>query len=378
MKRLFKRRDFLCAILEIPIAVFIISSLSRNRLPGVLPAMADMFIKRDAGKKSVVVSVFHPGAVGNTSGMDNENLDGDVIAKMLNEGIMAYTGKDFLEDAWKAVIPDPSKKVAIKINCQIRGICTKFKVVKPIVDGLVSRGVNPDNIFIYDKTDTAFDIAGFIKNTGKGVKIGVVNDFGGYARFLFDSMANLLTGGFSNAALNYLESIRQTSGSSIVKNATQMVLNLFTKEFDCEYLINVPVLKALDGYSGVSLSMKNHYGSIANPHDHHSDIMDYIPYLNSLPQIREKTRLIIMDAIFVEYKWQNGRKQDYVERMGRILISDDPVAMDSIGWKMIEEKRKEHGLPPVSPQPVFIQKAADSGLGVNDPEHIVFKEINLN
>lgn len=291
-----------------------------------------------AKSRSRLITVFHPEASDGTGGKDNANLNDDIIRQMVDQGIMAFTGKQNLRDAWTEIIPDPARKIAIKINCQIQGIYTKAKVVKPITNGLLIRGVDPDNIIIYDKTDTAFGYAGFVKNSGPGIKVGTVPDFGGYHRFFYNRMARLVTGRY------------------------------FTEgEFFCDYLINVPVLKALDGYSGVTLSMKNHYGTIANPHDHHKDIMTYLPYLNNLPYIREKTRLIIMDAVFVEYKWINGRDQKYVDTLSRIMISDDTVAMDYVGWKMIEEKRKEHGLGPVSPAPVYIQHAAEMGLGTMVP-----------
>ena len=75
---------------------------------------------------------------------------GEVVRKMVNEGILAYTRCTELNKAWRSIIPDRSQKVAIKINCQITGIFTKGKVVQPIVDGLLNIGLPADNIIIYD------------------------------------------------------------------------------------------------------------------------------------------------------------------------------------------------------------------------------------
>ena len=337
-----KRRDFLTMLVKV-IGIGIII----NVFPFLRRRCSASTNKYVAKMESRLVTVFHPHATDGTGGKDNTNLNDQVVKQMVDEGIKAFTGKNELKEAWSLIIPDKSKKVAIKINCQIEGIYTKAKVVKPIVDGLVLRGVNPDNIIIYDKRDKAFKYAGFIKNKGSGVKVGTVVELGGYHRFLFNRLAKLLTGGL-----------------------------FINEKYRCEYLINVPVLKALDGYSGVTLSMKNHYGSIDNPQDHHEDIMTFLPYLNSLPQVRKKTRLIVMDAIFVEYKWVNGRDQQYVDIMNKILVSDDPVAIDTVGWKLIEEKRKEYSLNPLSPQPVFIEKAAAMGLGNSNLSKI--KKITIN
>ncbi len=309
----------------------------------------------DSKLVSKVVTVYHPEATDGSKGRDNENLNDVVVKQMVDTGVKTFTGKSSLKSAWEEIIPDPTRRVAIKVNCQIEGIYTKAKVIKPITDGLILRGVNPDNIIIYDKKGNAFQYAGFTKNLGKGIKVGTVDELGGYSKFTMEKIANLLT---DSNLLNSLE--RFTRGA---------------EKYKCDYLINVPVLKALDGYAGVTLSMKNHYGSIAYPS--HDDLMTRIPRINNLPDIKDKTRLIVLDAIFAEYKWVNGRDQSYVDVVNKIIVSTDPVATDYLGWKIINDLRNRHGMLPVSPEPVYIQNAADLGLGTNRSEEINHIEINL-
>ncbi len=354
------RRNFLARFAA---ALAAVTGIMHNRLQNTAFA-------QERSWRSRVVSVFHPGASAAGKGLDNADLDQEAVRRMVNAGILAFTGEKELKQAWRKIIPDVGKKVAIKINCQIQGVFTKAKVVKPLVEGMIASGVPADNIIIYDMTFNAFELAGFNRNLGPGVKVGRVADFGGYSRFLFHRLANLLTGGYENSAWNLLASIGRESRFGVVRFLANLLLLGKKPKWDCEYLINVPVLKALDGYSGVSLSMKNHYGSFGNPGEHHVDIMDHIPLINSLPEIRNKTRLIVMDAVFGEYKWINGRDQKYVTRVNKVLIADDPVAIDTVGWQMIEELRKANGMPPVLPPPAFIAKAAQMGIGHNDPAHI--------
>jgi len=302
-----------------------------------------------APRRSRVVTVHDPMASAAGKGLDNADLDAEVVRGMVQRAVLSFTGESDLETAWRRIIPDPEKRVAVKVNCQIQGVYTKAKVVQPIVEGVLLAGVPADRIIIYDMTDNAFALAGFRRNTGPGVKVGTVDDFGGYSRFLFHRLANLLTGGYRYSGLNLIP--RPGGGSG---------------PYGCDYLINVPVLKALDGYCGVTLSMKNHYGSIANPGEHHKDIMEHIPLVNSLPQIRQKTRLVVLDAIFGQYKWINGRDQRHVARVDKIVVSDDPVAIDATGWRMIEELRARHGVGPVTPHPAYIARAAALGVGVAD------------
>lgn len=295
-------------------------------------------------EKSKIVRVHHPGATDGSGGKDNEHLIESAVREMVREGVKAFTGAASVTEAWTTIIPDPAKKVAIKVNCQITGIYTKSTVVNCIIEGLVDRGVSTDNIVIYDRTDNAFCLAGFTKNTGSGVKVGKVSELGGWSSTSgFYGMAKLLCG---------------ESG-----------------EFDCDYLINVPCHKALDGFSGVTLSMKNHYGTCSPNHD---DIMNRIPLYNALPQIRDKTRLIVLDAIFCEYKWFNGRGQSTIEIINKLLFATDPVALDYVGWQMIESLRTHHELPSVAPHPDFIRIAAvDYELGTNDSSQIEIVDLNL-
>lgn len=295
-------------------------------------------------EQSRVVRVHHPGATDGSGGKDNEHLVDSVIKEMVDEGVKTFTGKSSVNGAWADIIPDPSKKVAIKVNCQITAIYTKSKVVTAITDGLIMRGTPADNIVIYDRTDNAFQYGGFIKNTDSGIKVGTVGELGGWSS----------TSGLYNMA----KLICGESG-----------------DFDCDYIINVPCLKALDGYSGVTLSMKNHYGTC---YPEHSDIMNRIPLYNSLSQIKYKARLIILDGIFCNYQWDGSRDQSFVDITNKLLFATDPVALDYVGWQMIESLRSVHGLQPVDPAPNFIQIAsADFGLGTNDPDQMEIIDLEL-
>ena len=296
---------------------------------------------------SRVVIAHHPGAHDGSAGRDNVHLYADPVRMMVDEAVKAFTGTGTVVEAWEQIIPDPTRKVGIKINCQITGIFTKAKVVTPIADGLIARGVPPDNIIIYDRNSTGFSYAGFVRNpSGPGVRVGALGlgDFGGYS-----SHANLY------------EIAKLLIGES--------------GDFDCDYLINVPVCKALDGYSGVTMSLKNHYGTCT---PRHTNIHNEICRTNTLAPIRDKTRLVVLDACYCEYKWYNGRDQTWVDVVNKVIVSDDPVAVDYHGWQIIAGLRTAHGLAPVSPYPYFIDYAADLyGLGTNDPQQMEIIELEL-
>ncbi|MHC4273031.1 MAG: DUF362 domain-containing protein [Planctomycetota bacterium] len=294
-----------------------------------------------------VVIAHHPGAHDGSAGRDDVHLYADPVRMMVDEAVKAFTGADTVVEAWEQIIPDPTRKVAIKINCQISGIFTKAKVVTPIADGLIARGVPPDNIIIYDRHSTGFSYAGFVRNpSGPGVRVGVLSmgDFGGY------------------------------SGHASMYEIAKLLIDE-SGDFDCDYLINGPVCKALDGYSGVTMSLKNHYGTCT---PRHGDIHNEICRTNELRAIRNKTRLVVLDACYCEYKWYNGRDQTWVDVVNKVIVSDDPVAVDYHGWQIIAGLRAAHDMAPVSPYPYFIDYAADVyGLGTNDPQQMEIIELEL-
>ncbi|MHC4611661.1 MAG: DUF362 domain-containing protein [Planctomycetota bacterium] len=302
---------------------------------------------RTGGGLSRVVFAHHPGAHDGSEGRDNVHLNAEAVRLMVDQAVKGFANSNSLVEAWEQIIPDPTRNVAIKINCQISGIFTKAKVVTPIADGLIARGVPADNIIIYDRNNTAFSYAGFVRNPGgPGVRVGVLSygDFGGYS---------------VHAEMYHIAKLLIDESG----------------DFDCDYLINVPVCKALDGYSGVTMALKNHYGT-CDPR--HGDIHNEICLTNVLGPIRDKTRLVVLDACYCEYKWINGRDQTYVDVVKKIIVSDDPVAIDYHGWQIIAQLRAAHGLAPVSPYPYFIDYAADIyGLGTNDPAQMEIIELEL-
>jgi len=302
---------------------------------------------QSANQLTRIVIVHHEDAHDGSAGRDNIHLIDEAVNLMVDEAVKAFASASTVLQAWQQIIPDPTKKVAIKINCAIEGIYTKAKVVKPITDGLIARGVPPDNIIIYDRTGTGFSLAGFTRNPyGPGIRVGVLDEdhFGAYS-----DHAHL----YHIAKLLINESI----------------------DYDCDYLINVPVCKALDGYSGVTLSLKNHYGTCDARHDsiHHS-----ICETNAIAPIKDKTRLIVLDALYCEYKWSSSGYQGWVDVVNKVIISNDPVAIDYHGWQIIEQLRLLHGYPPCTPYPSFIDYAADIyGLGTNDPDQMEIIELEL-
>ena len=273
-------------------------------------------------------------------GQSDKSIECNVLSRMLGDGMRAFTGAKSDADAWKKLFK-PSDVVGIKVNCLFaKGASTHPELVSYIIGGLVLAGVKEDNIIIWDRNDREMIRAGYVINRDAGVKVYGTED---------EYEAEPTKAGSFNGRLSKILTEKITA------------------------LINVPMLKD-HSMSGVTCAMKNHYGSHNNPGNHHANGCDpFLAELNSLPAIKDKTRLIVCDALKPVASGGPGAKPEFTWAYKSLLISADPVAMDYRGWEIIEARRKEVGLPTLADEgrPVkFISTAASMGLGTNDPSKI--------
>ena len=263
----------------------------------------------DAPVLSRVVVVRDQNALDKES-FEDSSINQKVVQVMMDDGIKSLTGIDTVGEAWKSLFPNLTQKtvIGIKVNSLYWLMYTHPKVTNAVVTGLTSMIVegNPfpeNNIIIWDRKDSHLKRGSYVINTGNtGVRcFGTNNDY-------TDEKFELVKG-----------------------KKPQGISRIIAEQ--CDYLINLSVLKS-HGLAGVTLSLKNHFGTCDNPWDLHDNCCDpAISVINSIPVIRQKQVVSICDAIFGSTI--DADKPPTV--MPRSLIfSKDPVAMDMTGAKMLE------------------------------------------
>jgi uncharacterized protein (DUF362 family) len=164
-------------------------------------------------------------------------------------------------------------------------------------------------------------------------------------------------------------------------------------------IVNVPVLKD-HGSAGVTLALKNlSHGLVNNVSRSHSThatnaCNTFIPAIVAQPHIRQKVVLHVLDGLKAVYQGGPSAKKEFVWAYKSLFFATDPVAVDQIGWEIIDAKRKQSGLPPVAQagrsgnppnpkegfdirQPQHIPLAAALGLGVGDRAKIEYRKVAL-
>jgi len=246
--------------------------------------------------------------------------------------------------AWARIVR-PGQRVALKVNALGgRGLSTHPALVEAVCTRLQTVGVAPHQIVVFDRDTQELARVGFKITFGSGSVECYGTDRVGFTE-------NIFRYGIVGSRLSRILTER------------------------CDVLINLPVLKDHD-VAGVSLALKNMYGVIHNPNKYHPNGCDpYIADLNMLPELRARLRLHICDATTACYEGGPAFKPEFTWRPNALIVSQDPVALDTVGWQVIERKRAEKGLKTLEAEqrpPRYLETASDADhrLGVHDLRHI--------
>lgn len=281
---------------------------------------------------------------------DNLKIDPQAVRKLLDDAVIKLSGAKSASAAWREYYGSDDV-VGVKINTLSgRWMSSNPELIAAIADGLRSAGVKTKNIIIWDKSDRELQEARFTLNRK------ATNDpkcFG------------------TSPHVHYETDIKMYG--SIASKFSRIVPV-------CTTFVNVPVLKH-HTMAGVTLSLKNWFGAINNPNKYHFDVGsdNYIPDINSMlfsaSALGKKQPLIICDAIMAQHDMGPGYRPNKVWNYSGLIVSNDPVALDYIGWQIIEKKRQEIGLKSLlktGKEPNYISIAADNfhKLGTDNPSKI--------
>lgn len=276
---------------------------------------------------------------------------------------MTLTGQNSVANAWQVLLPNyqVGQGIAVKLSFNnsfdTGGGTAIDAVVEPInalIRGLKLRGVAEDDIWLYDATKVLPDR--FVNGL----------DYTGVR--LYDSGAHL-NATFNSANSTAVITFNPHTGDPMppTTRVTDVVVN-------ATYLINVPIMKFHNFGSGVSLGMKNHWGTIDGPLPLHPYIWNTGAYLRpdysaivdvyKNANLGPKTVLVMADALFCS---RNGYDKAPVvwETFGNkvpnsLLFAKDPVSIDCVMCDFIEQERGELE----TNTDLYLSLAAQAGLGV--------------
>jgi len=341
------------------------------------------------GKRSPLgMPGLYPGRVVELS--DTRSIVGNRVSQplmrlMLEQGMKELTGESSTEAAWAKFV-EPKDLVGIKINPSgAPACCSSPELVREIVSALESVGVPTEHIVVYDRFGYEMDIGSYQLLMPPGIRVVGVQgdrlDAAGYDANVYCQ------------ADFFGEWETRSYMASIVAGGVDKI-------------INVPTLKDHSA-SGVTGCLKNlGYGTFNNVARSHRQPYSFtnplIGVMCSVEPLRSKAVLNIMDG--TRMVWHGGpltQNQEFIYQAGILMLSTDPVAMDTIELEIIDKKRKEQGAPSVWErnaksitsnnaefyqdasknlyyrQPGHIAAAGRLGLGVSDLKQIDHRQVRM-
>lgn len=314
--------------------------------------------------KSRVVLARDPTAV------NGLRVDTPKIRPLLAAGIQALTGKTNEVSAWRSIFTSKDV-VGIKISTLAGPLhSTHREVVNAIAAGLVTAGVTPTNIIVWDRDPRKMRDAEWTTDANQSSHAYRVSSvIGGSGWDTQAAYENRVVGKLIWGDLEFGAEEALGTRSHLPKLLTQTITKL----------ISVPVLMNHDACGMAGCLYNVTLAAVDNTRRFeqfgmHGDPM--IPEIYaSFPQIRNNLVLNIMDALVGGYAGGPAFKPQYSWPYGGLYFSFDPVAVDAVCLGLLETQRKASHVPAIGANANHIITAGKAGLGQSDRANIELIEV---
>jgi uncharacterized protein (DUF362 family) len=278
---------------------------------------------------------------------------------MLQRVMAELTGLSDLGAAFARFV-HKDDKVAIKPN-GIAGksgatMASNKELVLEIVKGVIAAGVPASNIVVFEQFPS------FMAGTRVASRTGVMD---------------------ASFPAGVTAMIHENKDAVMPEIQVNGIGTKFVRPFtDATAVINVGLIKdhSICGYTGCLKNIT--HGSTINPqafHEHNAS--PQIAALYAQDVVKSRVRLHIVDGfklIYDEGPLDTNKKRRVLHEA--VYASTDPVAMDVLGWGVVEQWRKDNGLPTLKEanrEPSYIRVAGDLGLGVFDKNRISLRDVKI-
>lgn len=298
--------------------------------PTTLPALGDRPTTPPVADtaKSIVVHIQAEEALSGT------RVHPTLAGEMVEEALKVLARKDDPKAAWRAVLK-PDDRIAIKFNhvgADILGTTVPFGV--QLVDSLEAAGFARDQIMLIEAPGELYRVT----RTRPPVF------------------------GWSKPEVSF--------GSGAEQLAAWLD--------EVTAIINVPFIKT-HNIAGMTGCLKNlSHALIRRPGRYHANgCAPFIGDIVSLPQIRSKLRLHVVNALQAVFDGGPEARLSTIWPHRGVIVGTDPVAVDSIGLGILNDQREAARLPAIGDslgRVAYLHAAAEKGLGTDDQDYITLLE----
>jgi uncharacterized protein (DUF362 family) len=294
---------------------------------------------------------------------------------MVDRLVIAATGQPDLAKAWASLV-SPNDKIGIKISAAGGELfTTHHDVVNAIVDGLVSAGHRRESIIVWDRSIAGIRDAGYAPAVD-GYQVRAIAPRDGYDPKAIVSaplLGKLVWGDLEyKSELGKMPLLSDTENTSNTSHFARILSSEVTK------IINVPVMSnsTTNGIAGclynVTIPNIDNWRRFAQGSGFGAES---IAEIYSNPLIAKKVVFNLMDGLVALYGGGPESQPNYAVHHATLYASKDPVALDAVALKRLDEWRARANFPPVGTLGGYVRYAGEIGLGNAQSERIEIKNV---
>ena len=303
-------------------------------------------------------------AVHNPAMIASYQTDDGKVRDAVDRLVLAVTKQPTVAAAWSSLVK-PTDRVGLKISAIGQSyFSTHHAVVDAVVSGLREAGVT--NITLWDRNADDLKQAGYVEKTGS-YHVRWPYPGRGYAPkkvYVSSVLGQLIWGDleftrrYSTFELNPNEKPKDNLSSN--SHFATVLTN------DVDKVINLPVMSA---HASCGLAGALYNMTIPNIDNWRrfttgfSESDPAIPEIYSDPVIANKVVLTIMDGLIAQFAGGPEFQPNYALHHATIYTSRDPVALDTVAIRKIDEWRKRARMRGNESDASYIQTAREYGLG---------------
>lgn len=323
--------------------------------------MAETFFSNQSGASGArVVTAHDPNAT------RAYQAQPEIVRALLDRAVLHFSGKSNVALAWRTFVKT-NDTVGIKVySAPGSRSGTRPSVVSAVVEGLLTAGIPPGKIIIWDKEMVDLRLAGFVELAERyKIKVGASATSGYDENEFYDSplLGNLVWGDS--------EFGKKETGVGRKSFVTKLVTREITKIISIAPLLNHNVAGTAGHLCSVAL------GSVDNTQrfEQNDRLATALPEIYALASVGDKVVLNITDALLCQYQGEQRSLLHYSAALNELWISKDPVALDVLSLQELDRQRASAKFPANKTNWDIYRNAALLELGVSEPSAIQIERI---
>jgi len=332
------------------------------------------------------------------------SVDGAMARQMVDNALLKLTSASNIGTAWTRLGITPQDVVGIKITTMGGQLLSTHRaIVQAICDGLQAAGVSPSHIIIWDKDASDMRSAGYTPVSASDTHVGIASIFPGtgydpdaiykneilgtliwgdseFVRHDNDDLVQMAKEAVKNKPFGDTTGLGpggddSLTGSSIPQTSNRSHFARLVTSI-CTKIINVPVLTD-NSYTGINGCLASLATACVDNNRRFEGDPTYgdpaICEILSKDIIRRKVVIHILDALVSQYAGGPRFDPQFTRAIGAIYVSRDPVAIDSLVLKRLEQWRaadKQGKIDLIGKTASHVHSATGFNLGTDDPARI--------